>query len=171
MYQHSVSCTLYYYIYVSIFITFYCILTRYREKVLQNSWKTTQRVPEFNKIATLPSRAATSWRPIAKSRVYENSDSLLAFSAFFSHWDRKSVQPICHALRKRTHDCRIVIVILLSLLWIICRNLIMILFNLTYNKLYSYYHIYEFIYIFLIYVRMIVNENNYFPFLNYTIHV
>ena len=112
-------------------IMFYCVSTRYRGKILQNSWKTTQRVPEFNKIATSPSRAATSWRPIAESRVYENSDSLLAFPAFFSHWDRKSVQPICHALRERTCDYRIVIVILLSPLWIIYHNLILILFNLT----------------------------------------
>lgn len=127
-YQHNVSCRLYnnnivfyLYLYCIIFIflisiSFYCTSTDYiyREKILQNSWKTTQRIPEFNKIATSPSRAATSWRPIAESRVYENSDSLLAFPAFFSHWDRKSVQPICHALRERARDCRIVIVILLS---------------------------------------------------------
>lgn len=43
--------------------------------------------------------------PTAESRVYENSDSLLAFPAFFPHWDRKSVQPICHALRERTYNC------------------------------------------------------------------
>lgn len=122
------------FLFLIFIIMLYCVSTRYRGKVLQNSWKTTQRVPEFNKIATSPSRAATSWRPIAESRVYENSDSLLAFPAFFSHWDRKSVQPICHALRERARDCRIMIVILPSPLWIICRNLMMILFNLTKNK-------------------------------------
>jgi len=112
-----------------IFVMLYCFSTDYRGKVLHKTVGRRHGVSEFNKIATSPSRAATSWRLIAESRVYENSDSLLAFPAFFSHWDRKSVQPICHALRKRIRGCRIVIVILLSPLWIICRNLIMILFK------------------------------------------
>jgi len=89
-----------------------------------------RRHKEFRNL--IRSRRRLHAQPLrGESRVYENSDSLLAFPAFFSHWDRKSVQPICHALRERTRDYRIVIVILLSPLWIIYRNLILILFNLT----------------------------------------
>lgn len=89
-------------------------------------------------------RASTSQRPVVELRVYENSDSLRTISASFLHWDRKSVQPICHALhvrKKNSCDCCVTIATLQFLLWIICHNSVATLYKLTYK---NYNHVYVF---------------------------
>lgn len=85
-----------------------------RRLVLRNS-RERRREAFWNLIrfATSLPRAATSWRPIAESRVYENSDSLplseplLSLASFPLH-SRKSVQTIYHVLyiREKSRNCR-----------------------------------------------------------------
>lgn len=134
------------YLFIILYVLFWYFslyLDSIEERYCETAGRRREAFRNLIRFATSFPRAATSWRAIAESRVYENSDrirlpnrpSSFLYSLALPRV-RKSVRTICHVLhlREKSRDC-VLIVTPLSSLCIICHNSIAIASQSAASKL------------------------------------